>query len=77
MFFDFVQAFFLAWPFLSYFWYMEPFYDNVSKESLIYLGVALLVLVILYWGTSIILKRLGKTQNTCCPKVPLNGWRFP
>ncbi|MCR9227796.1 MAG: mechanosensitive ion channel family protein [Flavobacteriaceae bacterium] len=47
---------------------MESFYDNVSKESLIYLGVALAVLVILYWSTSVILKRLGKNPKYLLPK---------
>ncbi|WP_375326023.1 mechanosensitive ion channel family protein [Flagellimonas sp. GZD32] len=47
---------------------MDSFYDNVSKESLIYLGVALLVLIILYWGTSVVLKRLGKNPKYLLPK---------
>ncbi|MHA7829860.1 MAG: mechanosensitive ion channel family protein [Flagellimonas sp.] len=47
---------------------MESFYDNVSKESLIYLGVALVVLIILYWGTSVLMKRLGKNPKYLLPK---------
>ncbi|WP_437395932.1 mechanosensitive ion channel family protein [Flagellimonas lutimaris] len=47
---------------------MESFYDNVSKESLIYLGVALVVLIILYWSTSILMKRLGKNPKYLLPK---------
>ena len=47
---------------------MESFYDNVSKESLIYLGVALVVLIILYWSTSVLMKRLGKNQKYLLPK---------
>ncbi|WP_293297714.1 mechanosensitive ion channel domain-containing protein [Allomuricauda sp.] len=47
---------------------MESFYDTVSKESLIYLGVALLVLVLLFWGTAALMKRLGKNQKYLLPK---------
>ncbi len=46
---------------------MDSFYDNVSKESLIYLGVALLCLIFLYWATSILLKRLGKNPKYLLP----------
>src|SRR6056297_4051935 len=56
---------------------MESFYDNVSKESLIYLGVALLVLVILYWVTSIIMKRLGKNPKYLLPKSAFKRLAFP
>jgi len=64
--FDFVQ-WSLLWTFLPIFVDMDAFYDNVSKESLIYLGIALLVLVFLYWSTSIILKRLGKNPKYLLP----------
>jgi small-conductance mechanosensitive channel len=63
---DFVQVLHL-WTFLPIFEAMESFYDNVSKESLIYLGVALAVLIFLYWSTSIILKRLGKNPKYLLP----------
>ncbi|WP_421813395.1 mechanosensitive ion channel family protein [Flagellimonas sp.] len=56
---------------------MESFYDNVSKESLIYLGLALLVLVILYWVTSIIMKRLGKNPKYLLPKSAFKRLAFP
>ncbi|MDF0706762.1 mechanosensitive ion channel family protein [Flagellimonas okinawensis] len=56
---------------------MESFYDNVSKESLIYLGIALLVLIILYWGTSLILKRLGKNPKYLLPKSAFKKLAFP
>lgn len=63
---DFVQVLHL-WTFLPIFEAMESFYDNVSKESLIYLGVALAVLIFLYWSTSVILKRLGKNPKYLLP----------
>ena len=56
---------------------MESFYDNVSKESLIYLGVTLVVLVILYWVTSVVLKRLGKNPNYLLPKTAFKRLAFP
>ncbi len=56
---------------------MESFYDNVSKESLIYLGVALVVLIILYWSTSVILKRLGKNPKYLLPKSAFKRLAFP
>lgn len=77
MFFDFVQPIFLPCVFLPYFWDMESFYDNVSKESLIYLGVALLVLITLYWSTSVVLKRLGKNPKYLLPKSSFKRLAFP
>ncbi len=47
---------------------MESFYNSVSKESLIYLSVALGLLIILYWSTSVLLKRLGKNPKYLLPK---------
>ena len=46
---------------------MDSFFENVSKESLIYLGLALLGLIFLYWVTSILLKRLGKNPKYLLP----------
>ncbi|MBO0320853.1 mechanosensitive ion channel family protein [Muricauda sp. CAU 1633] len=46
---------------------MDAFYENVSKESLLYLGVTLLCLIFLYWFTSILLKRLGKNPKYLLP----------
>jgi small-conductance mechanosensitive channel len=46
---------------------MESFYDNVSKESLIYLGITLFCLVFVYWAISILLKRLGKNPKYLLP----------
>lgn len=56
---------------------MESFYDNVSKESLIYLGVALLCLIFLYWATSILLKRLGKNPKYLLPSGSFRKLAFP
>ncbi|WP_176618967.1 mechanosensitive ion channel family protein [Flagellimonas chongwuensis] len=56
---------------------MESFYDNVSKESLIYLGVALFVLIVLYWSTSVVLKRLGKNPKYLLPKSAFRRLAFP
>ncbi|WP_222982867.1 mechanosensitive ion channel family protein [Flagellimonas meishanensis] len=46
---------------------MDSFYENVSKESLLYLGIALAVLVFLYWMISFLLKRLGKNPKYLLP----------
>lgn len=46
---------------------MESFFDNASKESLIYLGITIVVLVLLYWGASVVLKRLGKSPKYLLP----------
>jgi small-conductance mechanosensitive channel len=56
---------------------MESFYDNVSKESLIYLGIALFVLVVLYWSTSVVLKRLGKNPKYLLPKSAFRRLAIP
>ncbi len=56
---------------------MESFYDNVSKESLIYLGVVLLGLIVLYWTTSILLKRLGKNPKYLLPSESFRKLAFP
>ena len=39
-----------------------------NRESLLSLGVALLVLIILYWSTSALMKRLGKNPKYLLPK---------
>jgi small-conductance mechanosensitive channel len=46
---------------------MDEFYENVSKESLLYLGIALSVLIALYWLTSFLLRRLGKNPKYLLP----------
>ena len=46
---------------------MDSFYTNVSKESLLYLGIVLLCLISLYWATSVVLKRLGKNPKYLLP----------
>ena len=46
---------------------MDEFFQNVSKESLLYLGIALAVLIALYWLTSFLLKRLGKNPKYLLP----------
>ncbi|SDQ16732.1 mechanosensitive ion channel family protein [Flagellimonas zhangzhouensis] len=56
---------------------MDSFYDNVSKESLIYLGISLLVLIILYWTTSVVLKRLGKNPKYLLPKSAFKRMATP
>lgn len=55
------------WAFLPTFVDMESFQEQVSKESLIYLGIALVVLVFLYWGTSVLMKRMGKNPKYLLP----------
>ena len=56
---------------------MESFFDNASKESLIYLGVTILVLVLLYWGTSVVLKRLGKSPKYLLPSGSFQKLALP
>jgi len=46
---------------------MDLFIETVSKESLIYLGIALFVLALAYWVVSIVLKRLGKNPKYLLP----------
>lgn len=73
---DFVQAHGL-WTFLLIFVDMEYFYDTVSKESLIYLGTALLLLVLLYWTASIALKRMGKSPKYLLPSGSFRKLAIP
>ncbi|NAY91528.1 mechanosensitive ion channel [Muricauda sp. JGD-17] len=46
---------------------MNEFFQNVSKESLLYLGIALSLLIALYWLTSFLLRRLGKNPKYLLP----------
>lgn len=46
---------------------MDTFFNSVSKESLLYLGIALVCSAILYGLLSVILKRLGKDPNSLLP----------
>ena len=46
---------------------MDEFFQNVSKESLLQLGIALVVLAGLYWFTSFLLKRFGKNPKYLLP----------
>ena len=73
---DFVERL-LLWTFLPIFVDMEPFYDNVSKESLIYLAIALVVLILLYWGTSTLMKRLGKNPKYLLPSGSFRKLAIP
>ena len=56
---------------------MESFSENVSKESLIYLGIALFSLVFLYWVSSILLKRLGKNPKYLLPDGAFGKMAMP
>ncbi|MFD2100326.1 mechanosensitive ion channel family protein [Flagellimonas iocasae] len=56
---------------------MDVFYNNVSKESLIYLGVTLFCLIFLYWATSIVLKRLGKNPKYLLPSGSFRKLAIP
>lgn len=56
---------------------MDSFYENVSKESLIYLGVTLFCLIFLYWAASVLLKRLGKNPKYLLPSGSFRKLALP
>jgi small-conductance mechanosensitive channel len=65
------------YTFLPIFVAMDSFYDTVSKESLIYLGAAFLGLIFLYWATSVLLKRLGKSPKYLFPSGSFRRLAIP
>ncbi|WP_339335818.1 MULTISPECIES: mechanosensitive ion channel family protein [unclassified Croceitalea] len=56
---------------------MKTILENVSKESLLYLGAALFTLLICYWLLSFFLKRIGKNPKFLLPEGSFKKLSLP
>ncbi|RDY59948.1 mechanosensitive ion channel family protein [Flagellimonas nanhaiensis] len=56
---------------------MDTFFDHVSKQSLIYLAIAIVGLVLLYLIASILVKRLGKNPKYLLPPLAFKRLASP
>lgn len=56
---------------------MKTIFENVSKESLLYLGAALFALITCYWLISFFLKRIGKSPKFLLPEGSFRKLSLP